>query len=826
MKISFLGGASEVGASCILLNLANKNILLDCGIRQGSAKDPLPDFRTIQEQGGIDAIVISHAHMDHTGALPLISKEYPNARIYMNNMTKDLIRVLLYDSLKIMNNREAEIPLYSEIDVENMLNRIFTINYQNEFQIFEDIKLTFYLAGHVAGASCVYLTSPGGSLFYSGDFSTFSQNSIEGAKIPKIRPDAAIFEATYGDKLHSNRELEEDRLIEIVEKCIQGNGKMLIPAFALGRAQEVILILKRAINRGRLKAFNIYVDGMVKDINRAYKRNPLFLKSTIGKKILKGTDPFYDNNVKAIENKEQREEILNSKEAAVIIASSGMLTGGPSLFFAENLVSKEDSYIVFTGYQDEEAPGQKLLNLLEAKEDERILEINNKTIPVKCTVERVGLSAHSDKGEIKSLISLLNPKNIILVHGDKDIISSFAKELAEETWHRIYAPKAGETVHLEVINPRKQLKKSFPKTLEEKAPLSDTNIEKLWTLITENYADRTFTIEELLTLWHGNADYNSEEVYELQKLLFNSAYFENDFRRLFMFKAKSKADIEEALKPKELKQNEIGELAAQYFSEFNYKKAGIKQEEKKIVLSFDFPKALNDDIHSKIKAFEAHTNWTVELNEATNHNAAEGILKTILKDFPIKKISYFLNEGKYVVNLEKDILVPKDKLQEFKNITGFDLVIKSPSEVLSEVKTPLFSVDTQNSMEQNQALQYIDMCFSSEEFKPYKKSIKPNTLIELTFISPMVGHRYENKIKEIAKDIGWNLSISPSSNQSEIIALASSLCLENGITLKKNPSFNPSNYKVTLKITEPFDESLLQDIKKDFEYKTGCSLDF
>lgn len=173
MHISFLGGAREIGGSCMLLRIYNKNILLDCGVRQNSSKDALPDFKLIQDNGGVDAIVISHAHMDHIGSLPIISREYPEARIYATKMTKDLMKVLLYDSLKIMNNREGEIPLYAEKDVVNMLSRVFPINYMVKFPIFDNMVLTFYMAGHIAGASCVYITTPEGSFFYSGDFPCF-----------------------------------------------------------------------------------------------------------------------------------------------------------------------------------------------------------------------------------------------------------------------------------------------------------------------------------------------------------------------------------------------------------------------------------------------------------------------------------------------------------------------------------------------------------------------------------------------------------------------------------------------------------------------------
>ena len=155
MEFHFLGGAMEIGGSCIYVRIAGKGILMDCGIRQSGTKDPIPDFRTVQENGGVDAILISHAHMDHIGTLPIISRAYPAAHIYMTAMTADLTQVLLYDSLKIMNSREDEIPHYSQQDVLDMLKRIRTVGYQTPCPLFEGFTLTCYPAGHIAGAACI-----------------------------------------------------------------------------------------------------------------------------------------------------------------------------------------------------------------------------------------------------------------------------------------------------------------------------------------------------------------------------------------------------------------------------------------------------------------------------------------------------------------------------------------------------------------------------------------------------------------------------------------------------------------------------------------------
>jgi len=830
VKLSFLGGAYEIGASCIVFNIDNKNILMDSGIRQSASKDPLPDFRTIQEMGGVDAIIISHAHLDHIGSLPMISKEYPNARVYMNNMTKDLVRVLLYDSLKIMNNRDAEIPLYVQVDVEDMLNRIFTINYEVDFEIFDNLKLTFYNAGHIAGASCVYLQGSEGSLFYSGDFSLFSQKSVEGAKIPRLRPDIGIFESTYADKLHSNREIEENRLIDIVNDCINTNGKMIIPAFALGRAQEVILILKKAMNSKKLKKVNIYIDGMVKDINRVYKFNPLYLKNTLGKKVLRGVEPFYDDNIIQVKNKEQRETLLGSRDSCVIISSSGMLTGGPSQFYAEKIAALDNGYIVITGYQDEESPGRKLLNLLETNKEDRILEINGKIIPVKCRVERVGLSAHGDKSEIQALIAKLTPDNVFLVHGDSEVINTFAKEAARDIRGKLFVPKSGECFDIEVKAPRRQLSKQIPFVMKSKKQLNKENFKLLWSFIREKYMDKFFTIEELTFIWSGTKILKASEVDNFRFQLLNSPYFESDLRRLFLFKARTLEDVTYDLKPKSLKANEITDIVSESLRSYEYKKLGLNQEEKKAILYFDYPKTLDNSIHEAIKTLEEKTGWKIELNDQMNINSSDNLIRNLLKGADIKKISCHLNENKIIVTLKSTFEITTE-LDDFKNITGVTLLIQSEGNGLSNSKvndnSGMFSEYTTAPLEQNKAFELIDEAFMYEEFKPYKKSIKHNHIskyIELTFISPGIGKKYLDKLENLSEILAWNITISSSVNQNAIINLVLQLCYENDVKLKKNPAFNETVLKVILKC-ENIDEAIFLKLKETFEHDTGCTLD-
>lgn len=783
--------------------------------------------------------------MDHIGCLPIISKEYPDARIYMNNMTKDLVKVLLYDSLKIMNNRDAEIPLYAERDVQDTLNRIFTINYEVKFPILENMHITFYNAGHIAGASCIYLESSEGALFYSGDFSVFSQRTVEGAKLPKLRPDVAIIESTYGDKLHSNRETEEKALINAVNECIENNGKMIIPAFALGRAQEVILILKGAMNKGSLKKVKLYVDGMVRDINRVYKNNPLYLKNSLGKKILRGISPFYDDNIIEVKATDNREDILSQKEPIVIISSSGMITGGPSAFYAEKIAPMENGYIVITGYQDEESPGRKILDLMEEdEENDRYLNINGRSISVKCKVKKVGLSAHSDKHEIKGVLERVSPRNIILVHGNEEVIMSLGKEISNEFIGRTFTPACGEEIEINIKNPRKQLNKSFLHVLGRKEQLSNENVNELWKFVYENYNNRLFTIEELMYLWSGKREFllgqnfdtktvleeNEDAIQNFKYIIINSVYFESDLKRLFLFKARIEDEIKEDLKPKELTQQELTKRIEEKFSDFDYKKISIMIDKREIILNFDFPQAVDFSIKDLMDKFYNETQWKIKINEKINNSSAELLIRKLIDPISIKKISFYPGKLSVQVLINKKNVCNGNESDKFKAKTGWDLLVIEEGTSINDGNNLcdnklFFEVHNVTAVEQNIALNIIDKAFENEKYRPYKKSIKTNgskRYIELVFISPKVGQKFEEKIVHICKETGWIISISDKVNQNELFNIAKLLCDKNNILLKKNPSYNPSEMIISLNIISG--EENFDKVKNEFEEITGCVL--
>lgn len=828
MKLVFCGGAGEVGASCYLLNIDGKNILLDCGIRMKGGKDSLPDFRRIQELGGVDAIIVSHAHLDHTGALPIISREYPTAKIYMTHVTKDLIRVLLYDSLKIMDNTEGEIPIYAEKHVQDMLNMIICYSPQYAFEALDDIKVTFYNAGHIAGAVLIYIQGKEGSLLYTGDISGVDQQTVNKATVPKLRPDVLIIESTYGNKLHSNRQIEEERLVNIVKEIILQKGKILIPAFALGRAQEIILLLKKAMNKGKLPKFKIYIDGMVKDINRIYKLNPNYLKGNLAKKIFRGHDIFYDDNIIPVSNKELREEIVNLDEGLCVISSSGMLKGGPSTYYAEKFAGNEKNYIAITGYQDEESPGREILELLEADEKDKYISINSKDIALKCGMGRYALSAHGDKMELIGIINRTAPRKIFLVHGDEEVIFTFANEVNKEVRAQVYVPSNGDEYNIKFKSPRKQLLSlGRIESLNKRIELTEDNILELWQYIYESTGtDIGYTLEEIIYIWNGNGNFSEERIARYRDILNNTRYFTPNSRRLFLYHPVKKEELIE--KDTEMEMNDMLNFVDSIFpKEAGLYKMGARYDEKIALLYFNFPNKIKELYKNEIETIRKETGWEVEINDECNQGAAEELIYSLIPPgVMIDKFSYYRDKRYFFIELSKDIENISKIQEEFEKNTGMKLIIGSKEHMRGKEISLEFK-DMDNRMEQNKAFDIIDRVFLDKKHKIYKKSkkvLEGIPYIEVSFISPEIGELYMDTIAQLEKEIGWDIIINQNPNQNEIIKIVKLLLKEKGIHINKNPSIFKDEAIVKVKVDIKIGDKLKKQIEEEVRMMTGYEI--
>ena len=832
MKLKFCGGANEVGASCILVQVQNKNILLDCGMRMSS--DPIPDLDIIKKSGGLDLIVISHAHMDHIGTLPIISTEYPNAKIIMTHMSKDLTRVLLYDSLKIMDLKEAEIPIFSEIHVRNMLDRI--ICYSPEFDIHpfnDDIKITMFSAGHIPGAVFVYITSKDGSIFYSGDFSITPQLAVGGGAVPKLRPDVGIFESTYGNRLHVNRDTELNSLLDKIIEVVSSKNKILIPAFALGRAQEIILFLNNSINKGTCPEFKIYVDGMVNDICRVFRNNPNYLKERYAKKIFKGTDIFYNDFVVPVpRNEKARRDILTKEEGACIISSSGMLTGGPSTFYAKYLASNENSFIALTGYQDEESPGARLIELADAEEDEdKKIKLGDEIIPLKCKIGMYRLSAHADKSQILALAHSLSPNHTFFVHGSMDSVNEISSSFQREHIAKTYVPQNGEEFAFELKKiKRKQIEKGPLKSMnmyfDSINDIIEDDFKALWEFISKNYPiNKGFTLEDLIFILTGT--YYSDGLKEFNKKLYESRYFSFEIKRPHIFHYVNAEEL--VVKEDFMEINKAFSLVQELFTPFGLYKKGARHEEKTILLSFNFPIIAKKKIQDKVDEFEENTKWKIEVNNECSREACEFLIESLIPPdfYMVKSPSYYRTENLFRVTLNKLPKKYKDLEKDFYEKTGMILNLSVPTDP-STSNENIAIKKIPGQVEQNVAFSSIETAFSNYPDKIFKKSIKIQNgeqYIELNFISPKIGHKYHNLIEKLQIQLRWNIVVGNSVNQNEIFKIAKSILFKNNLLVKK-VSYLPDKNAVKVTLLEMPNDEVKDSMAQEFLSLTGLDLEF
>ena len=454
MQFTALGGAAEVGGSCMLLQIAGKNILLDAGIRVNRrGEESLPDLKKLEELVGDDLhlVLASHAHLDHTGALPLVLERYPTVPMYCTLPTKTILEILLEDTVKIMEQEgedESEAQLFTREMVERVLWALQDAPFSTWIQPIDGVEVYFHPVGHVMGAACILIKTAEGKAAYTGDIATAAQRTVAGMEqIDFFEPDVLILEATYGDGIHPNRKTEEQRLAQAIAKVIERGRTVLVPSFAFGRAQEIILILKSSILSGVIPKFPIFVDGMVRAICDAYTDLTSYLPEKLQNWVKNSQQLVFWNrpskNLPEVTKLVPTERILMfNPKPKCIISSSGMLTGGPSVYYARVLAIDEKNAIFLTGYQDEESPGRRLQELQQGDP----LVLDGQEITVACEVNKYGLSAHADQIQLCQQVSYMNPRTVILVHGEWGAIQTLRRKLVLK--HIVYSPQNGETIDL------------------------------------------------------------------------------------------------------------------------------------------------------------------------------------------------------------------------------------------------------------------------------------------------------------------------------------------------------------------------------------------
>ncbi|MBP1449887.1 MAG: beta-CASP ribonuclease aCPSF1 [Thermoproteus sp.] len=456
ISVLFLGASMEVGRSAVLVDTTESKILLDCGLKPSQYEEEFPLLEQI-DLDELDAVVLSHAHMDHVGCLPYLYKYGYKGPIYMTDPTKYLTYILLTDYVEL-KEREGQIAPYTKSDVETLMYHIITLDYEEVTDIAPDVKLTLYDAGHEIGSSLIHLHIGNGryNILYTGDFK-FSRTNLLNKAINKFkRVEMLIMESTYGgrDDVQPPRVEAENILVKTITETVEKRGKALIPAFSTGRAQEILYILNKKMEEGALKGVPIYVDGMIVETLNAYLMYPHFLNREVADEIYNGVNPFTSSgNIEIIERAKRIEDRINQiaritqdDRPGVIIAPHGMLNGGPILDYFVHLAPDERNKLVFVSYQAENTLGRRILSG-EREFLVRSISMGETKVNMRMGVVSIpGFSGHSDRRELMKYVETMEPrpKKVVLIHGEPSKIISLATSIEIRYKLTTIIPKVGE----------------------------------------------------------------------------------------------------------------------------------------------------------------------------------------------------------------------------------------------------------------------------------------------------------------------------------------------------------------------------------------------
>jgi len=453
IRITALGGCREVGRSSYLLSTPETRVLIDCGVNLGSENDGTPYLYVpeVSPINQIDAVVITHAHLDHAGLVPLLFKYGYDGPVYLTPPTRDLMLLLQLDYIGVAAREGKKAP-YESAMIREALKHTIMLDYGNVTDIAPDIRLTFYNAGHILGSSIAHFHVGEGlyNIAFTGDFKYEPTRLFDPAVNDFPRLETLVTEATYGgaNDFQPSRREAEHKLHTIVKQTITRGGKVLIPAFAVGRSQEVMIVLEEAIRTGVLGDIPVYLDGMIWEATAIHTAHPEYLNSELRNQIFhKGLNPFLSENFVRVEST-KRQDIIDG-DPCIILATSGMLNGGPVMEYFKALAPDERNTLIFVGYQAEGTLGRRIQK--GWKELPFSIEGKTKTIKVNLSVETVdGFSGHSDRQQLMNFIRRMNPrpKHILINHGEEskclDLASSLHKKYKIET----RAPMNLETIRL------------------------------------------------------------------------------------------------------------------------------------------------------------------------------------------------------------------------------------------------------------------------------------------------------------------------------------------------------------------------------------------
>ncbi|MBW3583993.1 MAG: beta-CASP ribonuclease aCPSF1 [Euryarchaeota archaeon] len=438
VRVTGLGAFREVGRSCALLSTQDSKVLVDCGVKfSNDPETPYINLPEVQPFESLDAVVLTHAHLDHSGLVPLLFKYGYKGPIYCTPPTRDLSALLQVDYIKVAAANAAKIPYDSE-HVRDFIRNSITLNYGDTTDIAPDVRLTFHNAGHILGSSTCHFHIGDGlyNIAFSGDIKyekTWLFNPAVN-KFPRI--ETMVMEATYGGSqdFQPSRRSASGEFEKIWKKTHDRGGHMIVPVFAVGRSQEVMIVLEELMRNKQIPEADVWLDGMIWEATAIHTAYPEYLNNQLRASIFhKGENPLLSPIFKRVDSYDTRQKLLDDPDPKIVLATSGMMTGGPVMEYFKAWAPDKRNSLVFVGFNAEGTGGKKLQRgmrefPIQEKGDTRTISVNLELHTID------GFSGHSDRRQLMNYINNMSPRpdRVIIGHGEEskcvDLASSMRKK--------------------------------------------------------------------------------------------------------------------------------------------------------------------------------------------------------------------------------------------------------------------------------------------------------------------------------------------------------------------------------------------------------------
>ena len=460
VRVTSLGGCREVGRSAFILNTAETRVLVDCGDKPG-AETETPHLRVPEALGAgaqsIDAVVVTHAHLDHSALVPLLFEHGYDGPVYCTEPTRDLMGLLTLDYIDRAETA-GRTPPYGPEQVRETIKHAIPIDYGDVTDIAPDVKLTLHDAGHVLGSAVSHFHIGEGlyNVAFSGDIRYGDTRLFDGAVNDFPRVETLVLESTYGgnNDYQTDQGDSERKLIDVIDEAYENDGKVVIPSFAVGRSQEIMMVLEEAMREGDLPEMPVHLDGMIWEATAVHTTYPEYLRDDLGDRLFDGDEnPFLADQFNNVDGGEAERREIADGGPCVVLSTSGMVTGGPIMSWLRHLGGEPESTLTFVGYQARETLGRRIQN---GRDEIPIRDPDDSgrtdTLDLEMDVETVdGFSGHADRQGLENFVRTMSPRpdKVLCVHGDEGSVQDLSSSLYHDYNLRTFAPKNLETFRFE-----------------------------------------------------------------------------------------------------------------------------------------------------------------------------------------------------------------------------------------------------------------------------------------------------------------------------------------------------------------------------------------